>query len=197
MIAEVTPAAEIVRIDPPTLPKEFLQMTKKTICFLLLAAAGLFCNGCLYQQFHKVNDFDLEVEPAGAGNVMVAVLRNTSSSGVRIQSRTNFDLTRDPYNCWAMEPGALITTALNRALTRDGVQPQIVFQGEIDCFEADFVNRVFRLSGFYYTVPRGKKIRFAIAAPLRGKSVQNIVLAASEAVRQLAVRIAADGKNSR
>ena len=172
-------------------------MTRTTIYILLLAAAGLFCNGCLYQQFRKVNDFDLEVEPAGAGNVMVTALRNTSSSGIRIQSRTNFDLTRDPYNCWAMEPGALITTALNRALTRDGEQPRTIFQGEIDCFEADLANRVFRLSGFYCTVPHGKKIRFAIAAPLRGKSVQNIVLAASEAVRQLAVRIATDGKNSR
>ena len=172
-------------------------MNRNTICILLLAAAGLFCNGCIYQPFHKVNDFDLEVEPVGSGLVMVAAMRNSSSSGIRIQSRTNFNLARDPYNCWAMEPGALITTALNRALTRDGVQPQTVFHGEIDCFEADVPNRVFRLSGFFYTPPRGKKIRFAIAAPLRSTSIQSTVLAASEAVRQLAVRIAGDGKSSR
>lgn len=166
---------------------------------MLLPALCLFLTGgCLFSNYRGVQDFDLDVEPVPcSGKINVSYMRNASSSGTRIQSRSYFDLTRDPYNVWALEPGALVSCALNRALCRDRVIPDITLCGEIECFEADIPNRVFRLSGFYYKMGTVKKIRFDIASPLRGSSVENIVLAASESVRRLARRMADFGKDKK
>ena len=165
----------------------------------LLPAVYLFLScGCLFSNYRGVQDFDLDVEPVPcSGKVNVSYIRNASSSGTRIQSRSYFDLTRDPYNVWALEPGAMVSCALNRALCRDKVIPEISLCGEIECFEADIPNRVFHLSGFYRKTGSAKKIRFDITSPLRGSSVENIVLAASESVRQLARRMADFGNDKK
>ena len=175
----------------------FSSSVKRVVSFLPAFCLFLSC-GCLFSNYKGVQDFDLDVEPVPcSGKVNVSYMRNASSSGMRIQSRSYFDLTRDPYNVWALEPGALVSCALNRALCRDKVLPDISLCGEIECFEADIPNRVFRLSGFYYRAGTVKKIRFDIASPLRGNSVENIVLAASESVRQLARRMADFGKDQK
>ena len=169
-------------------------MFKRFFCGLLLYSLTL-SGGCLFPSYRQVREFDLDVEPvAGSGRIHVAVMRNYSCSSTRIQYRKGFELERDPYNLWVREPGNLVCSALNRALGRDGSSPQITMRGEIECFEADVQHRIFRLSGYFHRVPDGRKIRFDIKAPLRGNSAENIVLAASEAVRQLAVRMAAHGK---
>ena len=170
-------------------------LPKKLFFTILPALSLLFLCGCFMPAYRGTQDFDLDVEPVPcSGKVSVSYMRNASSAGTRIQWRSYFDLTRDPYNVWALEPGALVCCALNRALCRDRVQPEITLCGEIECFEADLTNRVFRLSGFYRRTGTSEKIRFDITSPMRAHSVENIVLAASESVRKLARRMA-DSEN--
>ena len=167
----------------------------KCIIFLIFCGQLLLCSGCIFSNYRKVNDFDLDMESvSGSGSVHVAAVRNVSSSGLRIQSRSYIELMRDPYNVWAKEPGALVCNALNRALGKDGVSPKVSVCCDLEYFEADLAHRIFRISGVYSIRPSSEKIRFDITAPLHGKSPENIVAAASEAVRKLAVRMADCGK---
>ena len=167
----------------------------KYIMLLIFCGQIILCSGCIFSNYRKVNDFDLDMESvAGNGIVHVAAVRNVSSSGLRIQARSYIELMRDPYNVWAKEPGALVCNALNRALGKDGVSPKISIYCDLEYFEADFAHRIFRISGVYSFRPSFEKIRFDITAPLRGQSPENIVAAASEAVRKLAVRMADCGK---
>ena len=171
-------------------------MNKYLILFIL-GCQILFCNGCLFSNYRHTNDFDLDMEPVpGNGKIHVATVRNASSSGLRLQSRSYIELFRDPYNIWAKEPGALVCNALNRALGKDSISPTVIINCELEYFEADLTVRVFRISGVYSVRPSSEKIRFDIKAPLRGRSPENIVVAASEAVRKLAVRIAESGKSA-
>ena len=170
-------------------------MSEKLIV-LFLVCLLLLTSGCVFSNYRQVNDFDLDPEAVnGNGSVHVASVRNVSSSGLRIQSRSYFGLSRDPYNLWATEPGALVCNALNKALGKDGCISPIVLTCELEYFEADLPQRIFRLSGTYSSRTSPQKIRFDIKTPLRGPAVANIVLAASEAVRQLAVRMSFFGKN--
>ena len=163
----------------------------KTFIVFCLAGLLILSSGCFFASYTPVSDFALDLKPVpGNGKVCVSVLRNASGSGMRIQSRSYSELNRDPYNVWAMEPGQLVTTALNKILCKDGVPPRITLYGEIDCFEADIPEKVFRISGFYADKNDRKKIRFDITAPLPGNTPGNIALAASEAVQKLAVRLA-------
>ncbi|MBR7105117.1 MAG: hypothetical protein IKC65_09240 [Lentisphaeria bacterium] len=163
-----------------------------SLAFLLIST--VFC-GCFYAGYKPVYEYDLDIEPVpGKGNICIAVMRNSSSSGIRIQTRTGFETERNAYHNWVIEPGALVSNALNRALCRDGVKPAIVLRGEIECFEADMTNRVFRFSGFYSENRSADKIRFDMTAPLRGSSPAAVVLSATECVRRLAARMNSYGK---
>lgn len=169
----------------------------KYLVLLIFCGQMLFCGGCFFSNYRRVNDFDLDMESvSGYGTVHVGVVRNASSSGLRIQSRSYFELMRDPYNVWAKEPGALVCNALNRALGKDGVTPKVIINCDLEYFEADIEHRVFRISGVYSIRSSSEKIRFDITAPLRSRSPESIVIAASEAVRKLAVRMSECGKKS-
>ena len=171
-------------------------MMKKSVFFFLFFLIALCGNGCAFSSYRQVRDFDLDVEPVSSdGRIRVEVVRNASSSGQRLQSRSYFELNKDPYHVWAIEPGALVCNALNRALGKDGVTPTIRLICELDCFEADLVQQEFRISGICQLRNSPEKTRFVITSPLRTHSPENIVLAASDSVKKLAARLAEFGKN--
>ncbi len=155
----------------------------------------IFATGCVFAPYQSTACFDLTIAPidfAPPQPVIMLEMRNDSSSGLRIQSRsTTGKIITDPYSQWVIPPGELVPRALNHTLLRDGVKNPIPLSGSIDRFEAEQQNQKFWLCGFYGKVGSTTR-RFEISVPINGSKTEDTVAAASVAVAELAKRIAAD-----
>ena len=165
---------------------------KKIYSILLFPV--LFLSGCGLFITPQVREFDLNVKPDSITEpVRVAAVRNLSNSGQRFLLRSGAELSRDSYNLWTTEPGALIGNALNRIFSKNGKQTA-VFICDVDCFEADLNKNVFRISGSYRRQGTSAAHCFDIATEIKNKSPESIVDAASKAVEELAVLLSGNKK---
>lgn len=165
--------------------------------FVIISFSFIFSLGCagLFSKYQPTNEYDLtlnrikETQP-----ILVFQFRNDSSSGARFQYKEKFGaIATDPYNAWVSEPGRLVTRGLNYVLNSDGKAPIYKVNGSIDTFEVDKEKKLFHFSGFYSFIrpKRTEDVRFSIEIAIKDMTPENIALAASSAVRSLALRIVA------
>ena len=155
---------------------------------LLLCGCGLFVAP-------QVREFDLQIKQNPAqGAIRVAAVRNLSNSGQRFLLRSQNGVTRDPLNIWTAEPGTLICNALNSSFRAERTVPTQVFICDVNCFEADTDQLIFRLSGSFRRQGTQETSPFDITVPLENKCAQSIINAASAAVEKLAVLLSGSKK---
>ena len=146
-------------------------------------------SGCLFEPYYptRVFDFPAPEQPIG-GNLLATEFLNDSSADFRMQSKNSDGEVRiRPYCRWVLPPGALVSRGLN-AQFRAETHPRIV-TGSIRQFEVDEKNQTFCLSGFYHSRENTDPIPFRVEIPLKNRSEEAIVAAASQAIKQLAEQI--------
>ena len=164
------------------------------IVTLLAAIPVILFSGCVFESYRPVAEFDL---PAGraeppARAMRILEFRNNSTAGSRLQSRdASGRVIRDPYNKWILPPEQLVARALNLALQQADEKSAVPVPvaGELDVFEVDASEHVFRLSGSW-SLPRDEReFRFSFATPIEGDSAEAVAQAAGDAVRLLAEQL--------